>query len=139
MLAVDGGAVTAGSSRREVEERQPKSTPKQTVTTGRIGRRPLSVILMPSRPGPQDGPWQPRRPRIRGLSPEEVGGPPLAFVGMQRWEYKQTVIPGNVAMKANLDEIGAQGWELVSVFMRYVGSWETIFYFKRPVEDPAPR
>ena len=52
---------------------------------------------------------------------------------MQRWEYLQKVIPGNVASKASLDELGAQGWELVSVFMRYSAGWETIFYFKRPV------
>ena len=57
---------------------------------------------------------------------------------MQRWEYMQTVIPGNVAAKTNLNEIGAQGWELVSVFMRYLGGWETIFYFKRPLEGRAP-
>lgn len=47
----------------------------------------------------------------------------------------QTIIPGNVAAKTNLDEMGLQGWELVSVFMRYLGGWETIFYFKRPVES----
>jgi hypothetical protein len=57
---------------------------------------------------------------------------------MQRWEYKQTVIPGNVATKANLDELGAQGWELVGVFMRYIGGWETIFFFKRPIESAKP-
>ena len=56
---------------------------------------------------------------------------------MQRWEYKQVVIPGNVATKTNLDDLGAQGWELVSVFMRYVGGWETIFFFKRLVELKA--
>lgn len=53
---------------------------------------------------------------------------------MQRWEYLQKVIPGNVAPKVNLDELGLQGWELVSVFLRYAAGWETIFYFKRPVE-----
>jgi len=56
---------------------------------------------------------------------------------MQRWEYLQTTIPGNVAKQAALDELGAQGWELVSVFMRYLGGWETILYFKRPVEPRA--
>jgi len=56
---------------------------------------------------------------------------------MQRWEYMQTTIPGNVASKTNLDDMGAQGWELVSVFMRYLSGWETIFYFKRPVESPT--
>ncbi len=58
---------------------------------------------------------------------------------MQRWEYKQTIIPGNVATKTSLDELGLQGWELVSVFMRYLSGWETIFYFKRPLESGEAR
>jgi len=57
---------------------------------------------------------------------------------MQRWEYLQTIVPGNVATKPTLDEVGAQGWELVSVFLRYLGGWETIFYFKRPLEPKDP-
>lgn len=56
---------------------------------------------------------------------------------MQRWEYKQTINPGTVATKANLHEMGSQGWELVSVFMRYLGGWETIYFFNRPTESGA--
>ena len=73
----------------------------------------------------------------RGNVHESVTGRSLG--GMQRWEYKQTIIPGNVAVKTNLDELGLQGWELVSVFMRYLSGWETIFYFKRPLESGEPR
>ncbi len=51
---------------------------------------------------------------------------------MQRWECKQTVILGTVATKTHLDELGAQGWELVSVFMRYQGGWETILFSSGP-------
>ena len=65
---------------------------------------------------------------------------------MQKWEYKWVVIPGSLRkMKVSeqrekvqsldyVNELGNQGWELVSVEQSYPGSGisDYILFFKRP-------
>lgn len=67
---------------------------------------------------------------------------------MQKWEYKKvTGLPGR--MMERLNELGAEGWELVNV-LGYTESSEKadnsaqthntefVAYLKRPVQDAVP-
>lgn len=50
---------------------------------------------------------------------------------MHRWEYKFTVLPANNiedAIDNKLNDLGEQGWELVSVVK---DTYMTVAYFKR--------
>jgi hypothetical protein len=50
---------------------------------------------------------------------------------MTRWEYS-SILEDAPASKATLDELGAQGWELVSV-LQGTQSQKLLYVFKRPL------
>jgi hypothetical protein len=50
---------------------------------------------------------------------------------MTRWEYA-SIVQEAPANKATLDELGAEGWELVSV-LQGTGTGSLLYIFKRPL------
>jgi hypothetical protein len=53
---------------------------------------------------------------------------------MQKWEYKAEV--SETPLENKLNEIGNQGWELVSAF--YDTQYGYVYYFKRPKAEEPP-
>lgn len=53
---------------------------------------------------------------------------------MQRWQYHIHVVPSPAPLRV-LNDLGADGWELVAVLAPGDGTRE--FHFKRPVAGPA--
>lgn len=53
---------------------------------------------------------------------------------MQKWEYKAEV--SETPLETKLNEIGNQGWELVSAF--YDSQYGYVYYFKRPKTEATP-
>ena len=53
---------------------------------------------------------------------------------MTQWEYRIVEIPeyGFIKLAEMLNDLGSQGWELVSVKGRKPGKLK-VFYFKRPL------
>ena len=55
---------------------------------------------------------------------------------MTRWEYASILVDAP-ASKTTLDDLGAQGWELVSVLQGHASA-QLLYVFKRPLTtDPV--
>ena len=50
---------------------------------------------------------------------------------MQKWEYK---IIEKTMTESHLNELGQQGWELLTVSSPH-GGWGTVFYFRRKISN----
>ena len=62
----------------------------------------------------------------------------MVYSAMRKFEYLRAEVPS----LAELNQLGAQGWELVQVVPRpetqYVNGGDDEFFFKREVEQPSP-